>query len=317
MKKYICLIFLFVSFAFALTAKEVALLTIGNSFAESLSSYLEKVSESVPGCKLTFGKANHGGCELRRHWSYVEKEEASPNVKLYRNKTMTLKDILESCDWDFVSIQQASHESWIPETYQPYAKNLRDYVAKYAPSAEIIMQQTWSYRSDDPRLTDFNPDGRWKINQGEMHRRAREAYRKTASELGLRVVPMGDAVWIYRSQEKKPFKPFSPKELESFKYPDLPPNDGDVVGNFKWRDVKLSGGKHSKSVKKLLADCIHLNKRGEYLQACLWFGFLFDKSPKEIAYKPDWMTESDAEYLKDVAEKALNESTLPVKKTLK
>ena len=92
-------------------AKDLKVLTIGNSFAESVYLYLPKIAKAE-GEKLVLEGANHGGCELHRHWSYVEKEEASPDVKMYRNNKMTLKEILKSRQWDIVTIQQASHLSW-------------------------------------------------------------------------------------------------------------------------------------------------------------------------------------------------------------
>ena len=84
-------------------AKDLKVLTIGNSFAESVFRYLPKIAKAE-GEKLVLEGANHGGCELQRHWSYVEKEEASPDVKMYRNNKMTLKEILKSRQWDIVTI---------------------------------------------------------------------------------------------------------------------------------------------------------------------------------------------------------------------
>ena len=44
--------------------------TIGNSFTDSLSAFWQQVVVSV-GCVLHFERANHGGCELHRHWEYI------------------------------------------------------------------------------------------------------------------------------------------------------------------------------------------------------------------------------------------------------
>ena len=52
-------------------AKDLKVLTIGNSFAESVFRYLPKIAKAE-GEKLVLEGANHGGCELHRHWSYVE-----------------------------------------------------------------------------------------------------------------------------------------------------------------------------------------------------------------------------------------------------
>ena len=101
------------------------ILTIGNSFTDSLTRYFKQVVESA-GCGLTFDRANFGGCELARHWSYVEAEKNNPLCRVYQGGKR-LCDILEREPWDIVTIQQASHDSWRPETFQPYADNLIGY----------------------------------------------------------------------------------------------------------------------------------------------------------------------------------------------
>ena len=39
-------------------AKEIKVLTIGNSFADSVFEYLPKIVQSVPDCKIVMGRAN-------------------------------------------------------------------------------------------------------------------------------------------------------------------------------------------------------------------------------------------------------------------
>ena len=65
----------------------------------------------------------------------------------------SLRELLQSGTWDFVTIQQYSFISNDVSTYRPYARNLHDYIRKNAPGAEVVMHQTWEYRVDDPRFT--------------------------------------------------------------------------------------------------------------------------------------------------------------------
>ena len=37
---------------------------------------------------------------------------------------------------------------------------------------------------------------------------------------------------------------------------------------------------------QLIADAIHLNEHGEYLQACVWYSFLFGEDAEKITYEP-------------------------------
>ena len=273
------------------------LLTIGNSFTESLKAFLPDVVASAPECELHLEGANHGGCELERHWKYITCEESDRVFSMYQDRRWKLREILSREKWDIVTIQQASHYSWRPETYQPYASNIVEYVRKYAPSAEIVIQQTWAYRADDPRL---RPGGAWGFDQTEMYRRLTNAYLALSKDLGLRVIPTGKAVQLYRQQEPNPFVPYSQEEFELMRWPDLPSQAGDVVGAMRWTKDPETGR------MKIYRDCIHLNIRGQFLQACVWFAFLFGRNTSEITFKPDVLSDDDIESLKSIAQQAVD-----------
>jgi len=99
--------------------KTVRILTIRNSFADSLRRYFVQTVESAD-CKLVVGYLNIGGCSLERHWGNVAKELADPTKPAHFRTTYLER--LQSEDWDFISIQQVSHCSWRYETFQPFAE---------------------------------------------------------------------------------------------------------------------------------------------------------------------------------------------------
>ena len=74
----------------------VKVLTIGNSFTDSLAEFFPKVAASA-GCELIFQRANFGGCELERHWSYISAEEQSEICRI-DNSGIKLKDILSKSE---------------------------------------------------------------------------------------------------------------------------------------------------------------------------------------------------------------------------
>ena len=315
-------ILLFASlFAFA---KDLKILTIGNSFVVSVFKDFPEIVKDFPDCTLTLESANHGGCSFSRHWKYITEEEADANVSRYNKSTITqgycsiqptkaskkrgcnrLSEILESKKWDFITIQQVSSESLFRETFYPYAENIYKYINKHAPSAEVVIQQTWSYRCDDPRFLPTKTWGKDGINQTEMFKRAEANYAELAKKLNLRVIPTGKAVQNYRAVEKNPFKPYSKEYLATFKQPNVPSNDGDIVGKHIWRK-----NKKTKEIE-LCADHIHFNARGEYMQSCLFFGFFFEKDPLEIKYVPKEISADEAKLLREVASKTLKEFKQP------
>ena len=135
-------------------------LTIGNSFADSIFIFLPKIAEAA-GYNLLLEKANIGGCSLKRHYEEYLKSRADETYKPYYGK-FNLKEKLSSEKWDIITIQQASYDSWKSDSYEPYVQNIVKVIRQYAPQAEIIIQQTWSYRADSPKLKE------WGISQKEM-----------------------------------------------------------------------------------------------------------------------------------------------------
>ena len=297
MKKFLCIILASLAACLCVLAKDLKVLTIGNSFADSVFVFLPKIMEADTENTLVLERANHGGCELDRHWSYVEKEEKDPEAKMYRNGTMKLREILESKDWDIVTIQQASHKSWQPESYRPYARLLRDYVKKHAPTAEVVIQQTWAYVKDDNRLPE---GGAWGFGQEGMYERLTDAYAGIAKELDLRVIPTGFAVQTARRDQKQ-----TPRPLPEGGKPQTVEFSDDFVGSATFKpdadgNLNLAG-----------MDTIHLNTRGQYLQACLWYAFLFDTPAKNINFVPKNIPLEDAEFLSKTADKALKKFKQP------
>ncbi len=284
------LLFIVIFASSIVSAQNLKVLTIGNSFTWSLQTHFQKVVESVDGCSVELEFANFGGCELHRHWKYISDEETS-GKKIYQKGTVTLRELLTKKKWDIVTIQQASHLSWQPDSYFPYAKNIVDYVKKYCPNAKIMIQQTWSYRADAPRLS------QWSISQEKMFELIKDAYNKAAQTLSLEQIPTGEAVYLARKDIVEKFVPVSKKDLSTYKYPDMPRQAGDIVGKYIW--------KKQKGEMVLISDTIHLNKYGEYLQACVWFAKLYKKPASEIKYIPQNMSDKQAKAFQKIADEVV------------
>ena len=272
------------------------ILTIGNSFTDSLELYFPAAVQSAR-CDLHFERANFGGCELARHWSYIEAEERDVRCRIYQGGRK-LRSILELRAWDVVTIQQASHDSWRPETFQPWAGNIIAYVKKHAPQAEVVIQQTWAYRADHPQLL---PGSEWGISQDEMYERLTANYTKLARDYKLRIIPSGYAVQLTRRNSERKFANYDPALIDTLAWPDLPPQAGDVVGQCSWRKNPDTGELY------LNRDLIHLNPRGQYLQACVWFAMLYGKKVSEIRLVPDELANSDVKFLQETAQQAVDE----------
>ena len=291
------------------SAKDLKVLMVGNSFSICVGKNLPQIVKSVPGHSLELTSTYIGGCALDRHSKNLKKAEENPSFKPYtvnvwtsgagrkgRGFKASVNELLKKNQYDIITIQQASRFSWKYETYQPYAGELIDYIRKHQPKAEIVIQQTWAYRCDDPQLKPNLP-GEWGIDQTGMYEGIRDSYRKLAEAYHFRVIPTGDAVQLFRKYTPVKFQPAAKVP----DYPEVPSSAGDVVGASYWR-------KDAKSGKQILRiDQGHLNSDGEYLQACLWFAFLYGEPVGKIAYVPEGMSKETSALLRKCAQEALDQ----------
>ena len=292
MKKFAFLLLFSAVIAFA-GAAEKKVLTIGNSFTWSLKEHFPAIAKAQ-GDKLTLYYANHGGCSIQRHWKYASEEEADPAKKYYRwgGKKTKLREVLAGEKWDVVTIQQASYQSWVKGSFYPELDKLAAYVKKHAPGAKILFQQTWSYRIDSRMYKNK------KINQQHMYEGIDANYKEASKKFGFDVIPAGLAVQIGRAEQKVKFVSVAPEKLKGLKEDQQIDQPGSFCVGWYWK-------KNAKTGKKtLVCDSNHLNSRGRYLQACVWYGFIFGKSPLEIKYNGK-LDPADAAFLRRCAEKAL------------
>lgn len=274
-------------------AAEKKVLTIGNSFSWSLKEHLPAIAKAQ-GDKLKLTFANHGGCSIQRHWKYVTEEEAKPDKKYYslNRKKAKLREVLASDKWDIVTIQQVSTQSWVKGSFYPEVDKLIAYVQKHAPGAKIVFQQTWSYRSDAGRYKS------WKITPEKMFQGIRENYIEANKKFGFDVIPAGLAVKIASEEQPVKFTAVSPELLKNAKENEQISQPGSLHVGWNWRKDKKTGK------VKLSCDPSHLNSRGRYLQSCVWYGYIFGKSPLEIKYNGK-LDPADAAFLRKCADKAL------------
>jgi hypothetical protein len=255
------------------------------------------------GINLRMFNAYIGACTFQRHWESIEKANADPNFVSHSTRsdkvrkpngwTASLPDLVASEPWDVIVTQQSARGSGKPdaEGWQPYADKLIDYFKVHAPTAEIILQQTWSFPE---------PEAEKVGGQEKQFARIEENYRQLAEQRKLRVIPTGAAVQLARKDVNYRFA--TEEELDGMRYPELPPPTGDVAGGYKWIN-----NRNTNHQNRLNWDKLHMNNRGEYLQACCWFGIIFQRDPATITYVPEGLDPDDARFLRACASRAIAE----------
>ena len=277
--------------------KTVRLLTIGNSFSRNATRWLGDLSAAA-GHELIHHPLVVGGAPLSLHWGRAELYEKDPTDKRAKYGQRSLREELAAEKWDFVTIQQYSMTSHDAATYWPYARRLRDYVAKHAPQAELLVHETWAYRSDDPRFTKPPTKPGEPASQRAMYAALATAYEGIAAELGLRMIPVGAALYLADSDAEWGFRPDRAFDPAKAVYPALPDQRHSLHVGWHWKKDKA--GK-----QQLRMDGHHAGLAGEYLGACVFYEMLFDESVLDVPYVPEGLDAQYARFLRETAHRTV------------
>jgi hypothetical protein len=282
---------LFASFTNATERESLKLLAIGNSFSNDATAFLPDLAKAGQK-KLVIGRASIGGCSLERHARHLSEAEAKdPAGRAYKDfidphtgqkRPVTLIEALEADAWEVVTLQQVSTGSFKKETFQPYLDQLIAAVRKYAPTAEIVIHQTWAYREDHAFFQnndDFTPL--------KMYEELTANYRGFADQKGFRVLPVGDALHLARQTPRWSYTPDSAFDFKNPPAGKLP--DQRTSLNVGWHWAKNKDGEPF-----LALDAIHCNAAGKYLGASVWYLELFQADSLPADYTPERLAPEDA-----------------------
>ncbi len=172
--------------------KKFRSLSIGNSFSEDALEHAHAIA-AADGIEWETVNMDIGGCTLERHWKSFTEDipdyDYEHNGKVERTG-VTLKEVLTDGTYDIITLQQGSHLSGKPESYQPYLTDLAEAVRKCQPTAKLYMQETWAYdwSCQYHYFADYNKD------QHYMYACIREAYGAAAASIGAGLIPVGDVI---------------------------------------------------------------------------------------------------------------------------
>jgi hypothetical protein len=281
-------------------AKTVRLLTVGNSFSHNAIHYLGDLSKAN-GDTLILREDNIGGSSFDIHLKKLEVWKKDPKSKLgqYTEGKGLQDDLTGSNQWDFITIQQASIKSHDIETYRPYAQQLAAFIRQHAPSATLIMQQTWEYRVDDSRFSQKTPKAGEPKSQDEMYAGLKSAYATIAKELNVNLLPVGDAFHAANRDAQWGFKPSAkPFDSKKAKPGELPDQTHSLNVGWNWK-------KQPDGSMKLGMDGHHASMAGEYLGGCVWYEVMFGKSVENNRFVPKGLDAEYAKFLRATAHRAV------------
>lgn len=179
----------------------IRVLCIGNSF-----SWDAVEQELVPLCdakhvQVEIHNLYYGGCSLEQHAEFLLKDTAAYSHRVCTNAeprvvkdTITLRQALRDGKYDFISLQQASHDSGIRSSYEPWLTMLIDTVRAYQPKARLFWMQTWAY-SKDAKHPAYP---RYQCNQQIMWDSIQACTKSQITNHKLPIIPCGQAIQYAR-----------------------------------------------------------------------------------------------------------------------
>ena len=162
------------------------ILAIGNSFSQDATRYLYEIAKS-DGYELVTVNLYIGGCELEQHYRNMIGDQKAYSMEFNGQTTgffVSIKEALLSQDWDYVTLQQASHKSTDYNAYIPYICEIVKYVKKCVPKAKIAIHQTWAYETGSQRIREMIGVEYYD----EMFEKLEEAYNKAADVIKADII---------------------------------------------------------------------------------------------------------------------------------
>lgn len=175
----------------------IRVLCIGNSF-----SWDAVEQELVPLCgakgvQVEVHNLYYGGCSLQQHAEFLAKDTAAYSHRVCTNAegrvekdTISLRQALRDGKYDVISLQQASHDSGIRSSYEPWLTILIDTVRAYQPEAQLYWMQTWAY-SKDAKHPAYP---RYQSDQQVMWDSIQACIKSQITNHKLQIIPCGSAI---------------------------------------------------------------------------------------------------------------------------
>lgn len=201
MKKILVILSLVIVFAFSSWAGQndtLKVLAIGNSFSEdAIENHLSDLVRAE-GLNVIICNMYIGGCSIERHVQNLR-----GNIADYRYRKFdvdgkmteaygyTLEKVLAEEEWDYISLQQVSSLSGIPESYV-LLPELVEYVKARVPAdAELMFHMTWAYAPNSNHGGFVSYDR----NQMKMYNAIVKTVYQEVPKVGIElVIPSGTAI---------------------------------------------------------------------------------------------------------------------------
>ena len=135
--------------------KPIHVLSIGNSFSQDAHHYLHDFARTQ-GVDIETINLFIGGCSLEHHYRNMVGNRREYTLEINGHRAdgflCSIDEALTARQWDFVTLQQASPQSYMIDTYEPYLQRLAEHIRYMCPKAKLLIHQTWAYETGSDRI---------------------------------------------------------------------------------------------------------------------------------------------------------------------
>ena len=189
-------------------ADTLKVLAIGNSFSEdAIEQHLSPLVRAE-GVKAIICNMYIGGCSIERHVKNLRGDipdyryrKFDADGKMTEAWGYTLEKVLAEEEWDYISLQQVSQDSGMPESYALLPELVEFVKARVPEDAVIMFHQTWAYApgSNHGGFVNYDRD------QMKMYEAIVRTVSQEAPKVGIDlIIPSGTAVQNARTSALGP-----------------------------------------------------------------------------------------------------------------
>ena len=180
------------------------ILTIGNSFSNDAMEYVFDIAYAAGAKDVYLGNLYIGSCSVDMHLTNAKQDNGA--YTYYTNeigawekvRNHKMSDAIKSQNWDFISVQQNSKNSGLPESYAGL-QELVSIIKSQAtnPKVEIVWHMTWAYAESYTG----SPFVNYRMSQEVMYNSIVDAVKKGVFPIEdiTRVIPNGTVMQNIRS----------------------------------------------------------------------------------------------------------------------
>ncbi len=283
----------------------IRILCIGNSFSwDAVEQELVPLCDEE-GIEIEVHNLYYGGCSLQQHAEFLIRDSAVYSHRVCTNlnpsplesggerfrlvkDTISLRQALKDGEYNFISLQQASHDSGIRSSYEPWLSLLIDTVRAYQPNAQLCWMQTWAY-SQDAKHPAFP---RYHCNQQEMWDSIQSCTQYVRQIVNNKLTPVkndNSQLSILNSQLSKFDLSNNRSRLCRDKNSQFSTLNSQLI--VIPCGLAIQNARSSALGDTMCRDGYHLNYTyGRYTASCVWFEFITGKDVRCNHYKNPKMT---------------------------